>query len=222
MSFLDQYYESVMDHALAKEFSVANMLPVIGLEDNVGKPMSTSDILKMITDTDNTEFSYESTKKVSSITDDLYENLFAESSVKTPIEMSKIVDKLDSKGYKVKYASPGYLNTRFKNDRDKNIIINGKLTSTARVIFKDRELKVEAPDLWEFKVLEDCTALYVKPYSYSEEFQGTPDEAFSKWQEEYMNSLDRWASKRDNINGKNTIKQQKKQLDNIKLKWKKK
>lgn len=220
MSLLDEYYESVMDHVYDREFCVANMLPIVGLSDNESEPITTEDIINMISTTNN-EYSTESFDDVFKITDNLYYELFSESSVKTPIEMSKIVDKLDSKGYKVKYASPGHLNTRFKNDRNKDLIINGKLTSTARVIFKNIEKKIEPPYLWEFKVLDGCTGLYVKPYSYSEEYQGSPEEAFKKWQEEYMNSLDQWASKRNNINGKNQDKQRNNSLNSLKLKWKK-
>ena len=117
MSLLDEYYESVMDHVYDREFCVANMLPIVGLSDDETDPITTADIINMISTTNN-QYSTESFDDVFKITDNLYYELFSESSVKTPIEMSKIVDKLDSKGYKVKYASPGHLNTRFKNDRN--------------------------------------------------------------------------------------------------------
>lgn len=225
MNYIDKIFESVTDHAYDKEFCIGNMLPTIGLCDNIGKPMTTEDIIKMISTTDNDTATYESFSKISNITDNFYDSLFTEASVKTPEAMKSIVDKLNSKGYEVKYASPGHANTAFKNDVYEDHVINGKLTSTARVIFKNNELNVEAPDLWEFKVLDGCTGLYVKPYSYSNESQGTPEEAFNAWQEAYLASLDKWASRRDNINGTNTSKNINKNLNStkskLKLKWKK-
>ncbi len=225
MNYIDKVFESVTRHSYDKEFCVGNMLPVIGLEDHIGEPMTTDDIIKMISSTDGNSCVYESFSRAGDITDKFYDSLFTEASVKTPDEMKSIVDKLNSKGYEVKYASPGHANTAFKNDVYNDHVINGKLTTTARVIFKNNELNVEPPDMWEFKVLDGCTGLYVKPYSYSEDSQGSPEEAFKSWQEAYLASLYKWASRRDNIDGTTTSNNINKNLNStkskLKLKWKK-
>ena len=176
----------------------------------------------MINGTNENQCTFEAFDDLMSITDNLYERLFTEASAKTPSQMRQIVDKLNRKGYKVKYASPGHQNTSFKNDVYSDHVINGKLTTTARVIFKNPETKVEPPYLWYFKVMDDCTGIYVKPYSYSKDSQGSPQEAFAKWQEQYMISLDEWASKLDNITGKTENNNINNSLNNMKssLRWK--
>ena len=107
-------------------------------------------------------------------------------------DMRDPVSKLNEKGYKVKYSCAGHENTKVKEDRNKDLVKNGKLYSTARIQFEGKVNFGKLPERWERKDTKDgCTALYVKPYTYNEK-QGTPSEAYDKWKEAYMLSLNEW------------------------------
>lgn len=125
----------------------------------------------------------------------LYEKYFGESEENlVPDEIETQVRKLNGKGYKVKYASPGHENTSWGSDKNNDRIINGKFATTARIIFsRDYKFK-NTPKGWEWKVLEgdsEKKALYVKPYSYNEKL-GSKDKVFKKWREFYLSSLTDW------------------------------
>lgn len=107
-------------------------------------------------------------------------------------DMRDPVSKLNAKGYKVKYSCAGHENTKVKEDRNKDLVRNGKLYSTARIQFEGKVNFGKLPERWERKDTKDgCTALYVKPYTYNEK-QGTPAEAYDKWKEAYMVDLIEW------------------------------
>jgi len=132
-----------------------------------------------------------------SMLDAMIYNLFGESSEegdpKVPDLIESAVKILEDKGYDVKYASPGYVDTRFSNDRDKDGVINGKHATTGRIIFARDYSFNETPKFWEWKVLSNKSkALYVKPYSYNGP-QGKEDENFKKWQAAYIDSVASWA-----------------------------
>ena len=128
---------------------------------------------------------------------DLFDQYFSESDdVKiVPNDIEPMVKKLENKGYKVKYSSPGYSNTRFDNDKNGDGVINSKLVSTARIIFERNYRFDNTPQGWEWKVLENqAKALYVKPYTYNED-QGSKKDAFNKWQKFYLSTLSEWIDK---------------------------
>lgn len=103
-------------------------------------------------------------------------------------EIKPIVDKLNEKGYKVKYASPGHNKLRKKEDQEPDGVYNGKLYSDARVMF-DKEYNMgEAPKCWKWRIVDGCSYLDVVERKYDSE-KGTPDEEFSRWKKEYMDSL---------------------------------
>lgn len=111
-----------------------------------------------------------------------------------PDSIEPVVDTLESKGYMVKYSSPGYANTRFDNDKNKDGIINAKLVSTARIIFSRDYNFSKTPQGWEWKVMNNgAKALYAKQYTYNEKM-GTKKEAFQKWKAKYMQSIKDWAA----------------------------
>lgn len=129
-----------------------------------------------------------------SISDEMYKNFFFEAGdPDIPDLIEPVVKILERKGYGVKYSSPGHTNTRFENDRNKDTVINGKYTTTARIIF-DHDYKFpNTPQGWEWKVLKNNSkALYVKPYSQSQK-HGNPENAFKKWQQFYMSTIRTWA-----------------------------
>lgn len=131
-----------------------------------------------------------------SIVEEMTLSLFGESSEKgnpsIPDLIEPAVKILEQKGYDVKYASPGYVDTRFENDRDKDGVINGKHRTTGRIVFARDYSFNETPDRWTWKVLDNgAKALYVKPYTFSGK-EGKEDEGFIKWQTAYIDSLMAW------------------------------
>ena len=111
---------------------------------------------------------------------------------KIPDDIESAIDGLEEKGYDVKYSSAGYANTRFDNDRNEDGVVNGKLVSTARVIFARDYHFDTTPEGWEWKVLDNGSkALYVKPFTYIEKY-GTEREAFAKWKVSYLQNLRSW------------------------------
>ena len=132
------------------------------------------------------------------IVDNMFLEFFGESSNggddKVPDKIEPVVKTIESKGYQVKYASPGYHHTRFDNDRNKDGVINDKLVTTGRIIFSRNYKFKNTPEGWEWKVLENgVKALYVKKYTYNEKM-GTEKQAFEKWQNRYLNSIKTWAA----------------------------
>lgn len=103
-------------------------------------------------------------------------------------EIKPIVNKLNEKGYKVKYASPGHRNLRKKEDKEPDGVYYDKLYSDARIMFKDLYKFPDAPKYWHWREVDGCSYLDISPLSYNKK-DGTPDEAFAKWKENYMNSL---------------------------------
>lgn len=130
-----------------------------------------------------------------SLADDLAFMYFeSENDSSIPDLIEPVIKQLESKGYQVKYASPGHVNTRFDNDRNKDGVINAKMTSTARIIFSRDYHFNTTPQGWEWKVLHnDAKALYVKPYTYNEKM-GSKEDAFKKWQTFYISNIKTWAA----------------------------
>lgn len=129
--------------------------------------------------------------------DILFEKYFSEASKSedikcVPDKIEPMVKKLENKKYRVKYASPGHSNTIFDNDKNKDGVVTGKLVSTGRIIF-ERDYHFDGtPDGWQWKRLDNgFRALYVKPFTYSET-DGHEKEAFRKWQDSYLASLNKW------------------------------
>lgn len=127
----------------------------------------------------------------------MMEQFFLESSkngdTKVPDGIENVVNILESKGYQVKYASPGHMNTTFQNDRNRDKVVNGKLTTTARVVFSRNYNFPNTPKWWEWKALHNgVKALYVKPYTFNGT-EGTEKEEFSRWKDNYLNTLETWA-----------------------------
>lgn len=109
-------------------------------------------------------------------------------------EIEPIVDMLEDKGYKVAYSSPGYLNTKFKNDTNGDNISYGKLVSTARIVFEKDYHFDNSPKGWDWKVTDgENKSLYVHPYTYSKK-HGKPPIAFDKWKRFYLGNLMTWAN----------------------------
>lgn len=114
--------------------------------------------------------------------------LFTESKDMEP-EIRPIVEKLNAKGYKVKYASPGHTKLRKQEDHEPDGVYYGKLYSDARVMFEDKYKFPDAPKYWHWRDVDDCSYLDISPIPYDSKSGDTPDEAFEKWKRNYMDSL---------------------------------
>lgn len=104
-------------------------------------------------------------------------------------EIKPIVEELNSKGYKVKYASPGHKNLRKKEDSEPDGVYYGKLYSDARIMFDAKYKFPEAPEYWHWREVDGCSYLDISPKTYSKDKGDTPNEAFNKWKKAYMDSL---------------------------------
>ena len=128
----------------------------------------------------------EKNKKDEEVKESVYEVIVEAANMED--EIKPIVDKLNEKGYKVKYASPGHKNLRKKEDKEPDGIYYSKLYSDARVMFADKYSFGDAPKYWHWRDVEGCSYLDITPLRYDKK-DGSQDEAFTKWKENYMNSL---------------------------------
>ena len=106
-------------------------------------------------------------------------------------DMKPLLQKLHAKGYKTTSSCSGHVNTRIKEDGYRDGVYNGKIYTTARIVFGDKYDLPNAPSLWETRDAHGKTAIYVKHKSISDS-DGGPDRAFDKWKVLYMNSLKKW------------------------------
>lgn len=130
--------------------------------------------------------------------DDMSE-LFEESTLFTEAadiagEMKPIIEALNNKGYKTKYSSPGYSKSRSKDDVKRDGAKNGKLYSTARIMFDGDYNFPPAPDGWEWRQVDKKDYLDVKEKTFNDESGESPDAQFAEWKEDYMSSLKAWVA----------------------------
>lgn len=113
-------------------------------------------------------------------------------------DIKDIIAMLNSKGYKTVYSCSGHPSARLKSDVYKDGIKDGKLYSTARVVF-DRKYDFNGyPTGWEPKELDGGKfGIYVKGPTYHI-VKGMPKDQFYKWKQKYMYHLEKWAKKLPN------------------------
>lgn len=104
--------------------------------------------------------------------------------------MMDILDTLNRKGYKTKYSCSGHKRS-FKEDRNDDGVINGKLTSGARIMFMDDYEFPDPPKHWGWKTVDGKDYLYVISVSHNAD-KIDSDKAFDAWKNKYMASLKRW------------------------------
>lgn len=104
--------------------------------------------------------------------------------------MMEILDTLNRKGYKTKYSCTGHKRS-FKEDRNDDGVINGKLTSGARIMFMDDYEFPDPPKHWGWKTVDGKDYLYVISVSHNAD-KIDSDKAFDAWKNKYMASLKRW------------------------------
>lgn len=104
--------------------------------------------------------------------------------------MMDILNTLNRKGYKTKYSCSGHKRS-FKEDRNDDGVINGKLTSGARIMFMDDYEFPDPPKHWGWKTVDGKDYLYVISVSHNAD-RIDSDKAFDAWKNKYMASLKRW------------------------------
>lgn len=121
-----------------------------------------------------------------------YKRLFEATKDDIDDDIRSIVDRLNRKGYKTKYSCSGHTKARIKEDGLRNGIYNGKLYTTARIVFDD-DYKLSPPKGWKVKTFDGKIGIYpIAPnYEYKD---GVPDDAFEKWKNEYMAELKLWVN----------------------------
>lgn len=189
-----------------KEFSVGQMLPQVPLNGEVIAKAPIEPIEQTL-DNDNSEITNNEEGKSEminsdNVVNDLFEHFFGESTIMErsdrgdpdiPDSIEPTIKILEGKGYQVKYSSPGWGNTKFKNDKDNDNVVNGKFVSTARIIFSRNYDFPNTPDHWEWRGLDNgAKALYAKPITYQKE-KGTESEEFQNWKKKYLGTLHTWA-----------------------------
>lgn len=131
-------------------------------------------------------------------------------------EIKDIVAKFNEKGYEVKYASPGHINLRKKEDKEPDGVYYGKLYSDGRVMFKENYglSKFSAPENWKWREVDGCDYLDAidKPYKDSD---GTPNEAFKKFKDDALASLKEFVDKLPKKGSKEEPKEESVELINF-------
>lgn len=115
-------------------------------------------------------------------------------------EIKPIVNKLNEKGYTVRYASPGH-HIKKKEDNDKDGKYYGKLYSDARIMFDNNYNLGEAPEYWHFRIVDGCSYLDITPKDTNSKTEDDLSSDFFNWKKSYMNTLEKWADElEDNKN----------------------
>lgn len=106
-------------------------------------------------------------------------------------EMQKYIDKLNDKGYKTLYSSPGHDNIRAKEDPNKDGVYYGKIYCDARLMFGDNYDFEEAPKYWHWRQVDGKSYLDITPITFKGD-EGSRDKQYAEWKEKYLKSLDDW------------------------------
>lgn len=107
-------------------------------------------------------------------------------------EIKPVIEILNQKGYKTKYSSAGHVHLRKKTDGKRDGVYHDKLYSDARIMF-DGDFKFpNSPKHWFWKNVDGKDYLDIEPIYYNPK-DGSPDEAFAKWKNRYMETLRTWA-----------------------------
>lgn len=112
-------------------------------------------------------------------------------------DIKPIINKLNAKGYTTKYSSSGHPNLRKTTDRNRDGVKDGKLYTDARIMFTQNYKFPEAPKHWVMREVDGCSYLDVKERNFDYDGDKTPDEMWSEWKKEYMETLATWVDNLD-------------------------
>lgn len=121
--------------------------------------------------------------------DDIYTE-----SAKIDDDIVDIIRTLNTKGYKTVYSCSGHPSARLKSDTHRDGIKNGKLYSTARIVFAEQYQFSSIPEGWLLKELDkNRVGIYVKGLTFKAT-KGMPMDQFNRWKKRYMYHLEKWAN----------------------------
>lgn len=191
---LETSIKSIMreiENAILKKVKKENKVSIVFNSDEKTASVCISQKLKTVKEVK------ESTEEIitfESVEDDNYE-IYLESDTKVDDDIKPIIDKLNEKGYETKYSCSGHPSARIKKDVYRDGIYKNKLYSTARIVFAKKYDIGSAPKYWMKKELNDgeLISLYVEPPTFKI-LNGLPKDAFTKWKNNYMNSLEKWVN----------------------------
>lgn len=106
-------------------------------------------------------------------------------------EMQKYIDKLNDKGYKTLYSSPGHDNIRAREDSNKDGVYYGKIYNDARLMFDADYNFGEAPKYWHWRQVDGKSYLDITPITFKGD-ASSRDKQYAEWKEKYLKSLDEW------------------------------
>lgn len=106
-------------------------------------------------------------------------------------EMQKYIDKLNDKGYKTLYSSPGHDNIRAKEDSNKDGVYYGKIYNDARLMFDADYNFGKAPKYWHWRQVDGKSYLDITPITFKGD-DSSRDKQYAEWKEKYLKSLDEW------------------------------
>lgn len=121
---------------------------------------------------------------------DTYADMVLTEAKKPDDGIMEILEILNKKGYKTKYSCSGHKKS-WKEDRNDDGIINGKLSSSARIMFKEDYNFPKPPKYWGFKSVDGKDYLYVLPVSHNAKKEDN-EKAFDAWKNKYMGTLRTW------------------------------
>lgn len=155
----------------------------------------------------------ETTAEIELTTEEYTDELYDEAA-EMEDEIRPIVETLNRKGYKVKYANPGHLNFRSNKDGKRDGLKYGKLYFDAHIQF-DGEYGIKAPEYWNFRTTQNGDYLDVQDITYPNKVTNKKDimEKRAAYKRDFMNSLKKWADSLPEFNGdKNSLENEPKNV----------
>lgn len=122
-------------------------------------------------------------------------------------EIKEYIEKLNNKGYKTLYSSPGHKNIRAKEDPDKDGTYYGKIYCDARIMF-DKDYKFgKAPKYWHWRQVDGKSYLDIIPITFNDESEESRNKQYDEWKEKYLKSLDEWIDSLPDASEKDSTKE---------------
>ena len=106
-------------------------------------------------------------------------------------EIQEYIDRLNDKGYKTLYSSPGHQNIKAKEDPNKDGVYYGKIYNDARIMFDDKYNFGVAPKYWYWRQVDGKSYLDIIPITFNRD-KDSRDKQYAEWKKKYLKSLSDW------------------------------